>query len=167
MTERWRDLLAQLGHELDQQSARIKDLELQNRQLLDPGTRAWSPLDFVTLIPLDTIGLLSGADRLKDLRSIKVIRVLRLLKLMRLLRSSKLTHRDLEGVEIPVSIPYQHIALLRFLLVLILAYHLLACVWAMTLKLVDEKYPQWINEIEAADLPYGIRTRDSPIRSWE
>lgn len=36
MTERWRDLLAQLGHELDQQSARIKDLELQNRQLLDP-----------------------------------------------------------------------------------------------------------------------------------
>ena len=51
--------------------------------------------DFLTLIPLDTIGLLSGADRLKDLRSIKVIRVLRLLKLMRLLRSSKLTHRDL------------------------------------------------------------------------
>ena len=26
----------------------------------------------------------------------------------------------------------------------------------MTLKLVDEKYPQWINEIEAADLPFGI-----------
>ena len=51
--------------------------------------------DFLTLIPLDTIGLLSGADRLKDLRSIKVIRVLRLLKLIRLLRSSKLTHRDL------------------------------------------------------------------------
>ena len=69
------------------------------------------------------------------------------------------------GVEIPVSIPYQHVALLRFLLVLILACHWLACVWAMTLKLVDEKYPQWINEIEAADLPFGIQTRDSPIRS--
>ena len=37
-------------------------------------------------------------------------------------------------------------------------YFLVKCpgVWAMTLKLVDEKYPQWINEIEAADLPFGI-----------
>jgi hypothetical protein len=34
---------------------------------------------------------------------------------------------DTSGVEIPVSIPYQHIALLRFLLVLILACHWLAC----------------------------------------
>ena len=37
-----------------------------------------------------------------------------------------------------MSVPYQHIALLRFLLVLILACHWLACVWAMTLKLVDQ-----------------------------
>jgi hypothetical protein len=36
MTERWRELLAQLSHELDLQAARLKDLELQNRQLLDP-----------------------------------------------------------------------------------------------------------------------------------
>ncbi|CAL1172161.1 unnamed protein product [Cladocopium goreaui] len=139
-------------------------LELESRpwKIAKHYVMTWFFLDFLTLIPLDTIGLLSGKDRLKDLRSIKVIRVLRLLKLMRLLRSSKLTHR----VEIPVSIPYQHIALLRFLLVLILACHWLACVWAMTLKLVDEKYPQWINEIEAADLPFGIRTRDSPIRIY-
>ena len=36
MTERWRELLAQLSHELDLQAARLKDLELQNRQLLEP-----------------------------------------------------------------------------------------------------------------------------------
>jgi hypothetical protein len=36
MTERWRELLAQLSHELDLQAARLKDLELQHRQLLDP-----------------------------------------------------------------------------------------------------------------------------------
>ena len=29
---------------------------------------------------------------------------------------------------------------------------------------VDEKYPQWINEIELADAPYGIVTRESPLR---
>lgn len=32
----------------------------------------------------------------------------------------------------------------------------------MTLKLVDEKYPQWINEIEAADLPLAF-TLASPL----
>jgi hypothetical protein len=31
--------LAQLSHELDLQAARLKDLELQNRQLLDPWSK--------------------------------------------------------------------------------------------------------------------------------
>ncbi|CAK9047032.1 Potassium channel GORK (Guard cell outward rectifying K(+) channel) (AtGORK) [Durusdinium trenchii] len=143
-------------------TARGMELEYRPSKIAKHYMMTWFCLDFATLIPLDTIGLLAGADRLKDLRSIKIIRVLRLLKLMRLLRSSKLTHR----IEIPVSIPYQHVALLRFLLVLILACHWLACVWAMTLKLVDEKYPQWINEIELADAPYGIVTRESPLRIY-
>lgn len=47
----------------------------------NPQVRVLRVEDFATLIPLDTIGLLAGADRLKDLRSIKIIRVLRLLKL--------------------------------------------------------------------------------------
>ena len=156
------DMVLQFVTMYPKTTARGLELEFRPCKIAKHYIMTWFFLDFLTLIPLDTIGLLSGADRLKDLRSIKVIRVLRLLKLMRLLRSSKLTHR----VEIPVSIPYQHIALLRFLLVLILACHWLACVWAMTLKLVDEKYPQWINEIEAADLPFGIHTRESPLRVY-
>ncbi|CAJ1407986.1 unnamed protein product [Effrenium voratum] len=143
-------------------TARGLEWEFRPRKIAMHYVKTWFCLDFLTLIPLDTIGLLSDADRLKDLRSIKVIRVLRLLKLMRLLKTSKLTHR----VEIPNSIPYQHVALFRFLLVLILACHWLACVWAMTLKLVDEQYPQWISEIEVADLPFGIRTRDVPWRVY-
>ena len=30
---------------------------------------------------------------------------------------------------------------------------------------MDEQYPQWISEIEVADLPFGIRTRDVPWRA--
>ena len=37
MQERWRELLSQLSGELEKQSAKLRDLEYQNRQLLDTG----------------------------------------------------------------------------------------------------------------------------------
>jgi len=37
MQERWRELLSQLSAELEQQSTKLRDLEYQNRQLLDTG----------------------------------------------------------------------------------------------------------------------------------
>ncbi|CAE7532795.1 KCNH6, partial [Symbiodinium pilosum] len=156
------DMVLQFVTMYPRTTARGLEWELRPQKIAKNYLRTWFFLDFVTLIPFDMIGLTSGTDSLKDLRSIKVIRVLRLLKLMRLLRSSRLTHR----LEIPLSIPYQQVALFRFLLILVLACHWLACVWAMTLKIVEDTFPQWINDIEAADLPYGIRTRDSPLRIY-
>ena len=44
--------------------------------------------------------------------------------------------------------------------------HWLACVWALTLQLVDPDYPQWIDDVEAVDVAYGIRTRDSTWRVY-
>jgi len=44
--------------------------------------------------------------------------------------------------------------------------HWLACLWAMTLLLVDPVYPQWIDSIQEADAAYGITTRDSPYRVY-
>ena len=49
---------------------------------------------------------------------------------------------DTSGVEIPVSIPYQHIALLRFLLVLILACHCLACSLDLQKVFFNAYFPQ-------------------------
>ena len=40
-------------------------------------------------------------------------------------------------------------ALLRFLSVLVLVCHWLACVWALTLQLVDQGFPQWIDDVDA------------------
>ncbi|CAE7236406.1 KCNH6 [Symbiodinium necroappetens] len=102
--------------------------------------KTWFILDFVTLIPFDIIALTSGVDDVKELNGVKAIRVLRLVKLFRVLKTSKFTQK----YEIPYSIPYQQVTLFKFLLMLILVCHWLACVWALTLQLVSSDLPQWI-----------------------
>ena len=58
-------------------------------------------------------------------------------------------------------------ALIRFLLILILVCHWMACTWAMTLKLVEEEqFPQWIDDIAAVDSEYGVVTRDDAFRVY-
>ncbi|CAE7872454.1 KCNH7, partial [Symbiodinium microadriaticum] len=106
--------------------------------------RSWFCFDLLTVIPFDLLGLLTSAEALKDLKMVKVIRTLR----------------------IPFSLPYQQFALLRFLSVLVLMCHWLACVWALTLQLVDRGYPQWIDDVEAVDGEFGIRTRESAWRVY-
>jgi len=122
--------------------------------------RTWFALDFVTIIPFDILSLAFGTDNFKELKSIKVVRALRLLKLMRMLKSSRLLHK----LEIALSIPYQHFALIRFLFGLVLVCHWLSCFWAMCLHLVNDDIPKWIDEIAASDARFGIET--SPIRVY-
>ncbi|CAJ1368662.1 unnamed protein product, partial [Effrenium voratum] len=106
--------------------------------------KTWFPIDLITIIPFDVIELASGADHMSAFKGTKAIRALRLLKLMRVVKTSRWLHK----LEIAVSIPYQQFALARFLLILLLVCHWLACVWSMTLQLADPGLPQWISDIE-------------------
>ncbi|OLQ15728.1 Potassium voltage-gated channel subfamily H member 7 [Symbiodinium microadriaticum] len=124
--------------------------------------RTWFFFDFITLLPFELITLSLGVEELRELTTIKIFRALRLLKLLRLVKTSRIV----QDLEVPWSIPYQQMALGRFLLVLGLMCHWLACLWAMTLLLVDPVYPQWIDGIQEADAAYGITTRDSPYRVY-
>ena len=74
--------------------------------------------------------------------------------------------RFMHKIEVPLSIPYQQMALMRFLIILAFVCHWLACLWAMTLGLQDGNQPTWIDGIAAEDLALGIRTRDSPLRVY-
>ncbi|CAE7168663.1 unnamed protein product, partial [Symbiodinium pilosum] len=38
--------------------------------------------------------------------------------------------------------------------------------WAMTLQLVEPQFPRWINDIEAADLEFGIESSQDPMRIY-
>lgn len=123
--------------------------------------KTWFVLDVITLVPFDILGLTMGNEGVASWKSIRALRVLRLLKLFRLLKTSRIMHR----FEIPYSIPYQHIALFRFLVILLLMVHWQSCVWAMTLQLVDGDQPQWLDDIEATDLLFGA-DRDSALTTY-
>eukprot|EP00439_Symbiodinium_sp_Y106_P085671 s509_g29.t1 len=99
---------------------------------------------------------------LKEFKGIKIMRALRLLKLMRIFRTSKVIHK----LEIALSIPYQQMALIKFLLVLMLVCHWLSCLWAMTLGMAEDAHPQWIDGIATSDAEFGINTKASPVRIY-
>jgi len=122
----------------------------------------WFLIDILTLIPFDIIELTSGAAGMGVGKATKAVRALRLLKLMRILKTSRWLHK----LEIAISIPYQQFALARFLLILLLVCHWLACIWAMTLQLASDEYPQWINDIEVVDIQFGVTTRNEPHRVY-
>jgi len=122
----------------------------------------WFIVDALTLIPFDLLSLASDSDRINNLKGFKVFRALRLLKLMRVVKSSSIMHK----IEISLAMPYHHLALFRFLAFLLFYCHWLSCIWAMTLQLVDPRFPQWIDEIERTDLEFGITTRDSAWRVY-
>ena len=81
---------------------------------------------------------------------------------MRILKTSRWLHR----VEITISLPYQQFALFRFLCILLLVCHWLACIWALTLQLADPEKPRWIDDIQVIDMAWNISTIDSPIRTY-
>ncbi|OLQ10816.1 Potassium voltage-gated channel subfamily H member 6 [Symbiodinium microadriaticum] len=138
-------------------------LEVRLHKIVARYVKTWFVLDFVTLIPFDAFAPVEADNEIAGYSSVKVLRALRLLKLIRLARRS-LWMEEQEALR---SIPYQQLALGRFLLVLGLMCHWLACVWALTLQLVDDKYPQWIDDIQESDLEYfGVQTRDSPYRVY-
>lgn len=106
--------------------------------------QTWFLLDFVTVFPFDLMALMADSA-MDEWKSIKVLRALRLLKLARLVKTSRMIH----NLEIPLSIPYQKVALARFLVVLVLVCHWVACLWAMTLNLGEGDYQaRWIDSIE-------------------
>jgi len=63
------DMVLQFVTMYPKTTARGLELESRPWKIAKHYVMTWFFLDFLTLIPLDTIGLLSGKDRLKDLRS--------------------------------------------------------------------------------------------------
>jgi len=115
-------------------------------------SRSWLLIDLVAVIPWDLIGLTA------DARGTKIIRGLWTLKMLRLVKPSRIIHK----IDIPFYVPYQQqLVLFRFLGFLLVICHWLSCVWAMTLQLVDEEYPRWFDDIEAADSSFGFEASSS------
>jgi len=128
-------------------------LEHRHRKIVRHYLSTWFPVDLLSVLPLDALGLVFSSEGLKKAKAVKVIRLLRLLKLTKALRASRL----LRKAEVNLSITYQRLNLIKFFVMLAVASHWQACLWAMTLQLVDDSdTPRWIDGITATEKEAGF-----------
>jgi len=60
-----------------------------------------------------------------------------------------------------LAISYQRLALYKFILILLLVSHWLACLWSMSLILGSESGPQWVDAFDDMEADAAEKTRDS------
>mmetsp|Transcript_34736 Transcript_34736/g.79659 ORF Transcript_34736/g.79659 Transcript_34736/m.79659 type:complete len:805 (+) Transcript_34736:53-2467(+) len=148
-----------------------RTLEFRRKKIARNYLTGWFIVDFLSILPFDIYSLAiqdsRGSTLLSGIKLVKVVRLLRLLKLLRVLKSSRIFRR----IEISFAMTYQNINLAKFFCLLMLIGHWMACVWAMTLKLVDadENVPRWVDTLEPLESePYSVSpmTRDSSTKIY-
>lgn len=96
--------------------------------------KTWFIIDLVSCVPFDMIGILEDNDTYIRLQSLRVLRLLRLLRLMKMLRISRLM-KLYDRWNSAFEINYGAISLAKFLVVLILIGHWMACFWVFVAQL--------------------------------
>jgi potassium voltage-gated channel Eag-related subfamily H protein 7 len=101
---------------------------------LHPGhqyIKTWFPVDFVSILPFDIIGLNIDSDSMTQARLIRLIRLLRLLKLLRLLRGVRI----LERWQDEIGVTYAARNLMKFAMMLVTLIHWMGCGLRMTAEM--------------------------------
>lgn len=89
--------------------------------------RGWFAIDFMSILPFDSVGLALQNPAIQKLKVIRIVRLLRLLKLVRILRASRIMKRW----ENRTSLSYSTQGLMRFTILLVICMHWMGCVWGM------------------------------------
>jgi hypothetical protein len=101
--------------------------------------RSWFVIDVLSILPVEELieWSLNTLDRsnLDFLKMVRMLRLLRLIKLMRILRASRILKRW-EGV-VPIS--YAHWELFKWISIVVLTTHWLACSLGLLAQLADDQ----------------------------
>ena len=124
-----------LGYYDDEQATMIWDHKRIARKYL----LGWFPIDLVSILPFDTLGLAMNSDTFSDLKILRVIRLLRLIKLARIFKSSRIFKR----IQAQSGLSFSTWALIKFLVIVIVSMHWTACVWGIAPTL-SEDTNNWI-----------------------
>jgi potassium voltage-gated channel Eag-related subfamily H protein 7 len=89
--------------------------------------KGWFTIDLVSILPFDIVAFALKDGALGKMKALRIIRLLRLLKLVRIVRASRIFKRW----ETSISISYSVLSLIKFLLMIIIFGHWLACAWAL------------------------------------
>jgi potassium voltage-gated channel Eag-related subfamily H protein 7 len=88
----------------------------------------WFPVDFVSILPFDTVGAVVQSDAVSQMKAARVVRLFRLLKLLRLVRGMRLIQKWQDSM----GMLHVHKQLLSFLVLMVTAAHWIACLWRLT-----------------------------------
>ena len=97
--------------------------------------KGWFFIDLISIIPFKYV---PGGEGLSILR---VIRIVRLLKLLRILKASQMYKR----YEAQISLPYSVVALIKFVALLLVTAHWMACAWVMVATLQATHRYTWLD----------------------
>jgi potassium voltage-gated channel Eag-related subfamily H protein 7 len=99
---------------------------VSNMMIAKSYLRAWFLIDLLSIIPVDSIGLIIGSDTSK-FKALRIIRLLRLMKLLRIIRAARILKRW----EARMDISYGTLSLIKFGLITFIVGHWLACLFRM------------------------------------
>jgi len=97
--------------------------------------------DLFSTIPFELISMLLQSESLRKLRVVRVVRLLRLVKLMRLLRSGRLLARFEENM----SVDYNMLTLIKFVVMVLALAHWLACGFHLVVRM-EEASLSWVDQ---------------------
>jgi len=116
----------------------------QPREIAYRYLSGWFTLDFVSVLVMvfDIMGLSYDSDDFSKLKLLRILRVLRLIKLVRLMRASRMFKRW----ETRLEINYGKVAVIKCIVLIVLASHWFACVWGLQAALSDTTLQTWEGE---------------------
>merc|ERR1719353_69 len=95
----------------------------EHRLIIKRYLKTWFVVDLVSVLPFDVVALVYESETLSKLSLLRVVRLIRLLKLVRLLRGMRIIKR----YELEVGFPYKKITLMSLVIIVIVAWHWVAC----------------------------------------
>lgn len=118
--------------------------------------KGWFTIDFLSIFPFDTMGLVLQSPDIQKLKVIRIVRLMRLLKLVRMLRASRIMKRW----ENRTSMSYASQGLCKFTLLLTVSAHWMGCLWGLVGRLLSNDL---VCDYETGEYTIG---GDLENRSW-
>jgi len=133
-------------------------LEHRHRQIVRHYVKTWFVVDLFSTLPFDCLSMLVDGQNGAAAGAVKLVRLMRLLKLFRILRASRVFRR----IEVRMSVTYQRLALVKFLVMLMLIMHWMSCFWVLPLNVEEDgRIPQWVDSFTELEDQVEDKTRDT------
>lgn len=121
--------------------------------------KGWFAIDVLSIIPLDSVGNITGNTAMEKLKVMRFVRLLRLLKMMRLFRASRILTRW----QTRLAFPYSLQSMLKFAMMLIFGAHWIGCCWGMVGLSIDGY--SWVDALQDTK-PRGMQVAGDPLNLY-